>query len=194
MRTVLSVILTTATLLALSACGNKGGDSGGGGTAGATTNTGTYAATPQPCNNQGQPGATQNCQYYQNQYYNNAQNWQWYYGQWYWPQQIVQGSATCGCPAGYYPVQGTTFGVACAPRTYFGAYATVYMSWGNWGGYWNYPQNGGWINTPQETYSGSGNACGQNTAQGCDVRLNNCPSGSSCQPVAGGSTLGLCTR
>jgi hypothetical protein len=168
---------------AMIACGGSGG---GGGTA--TT------PQPQPCNNQGLPGSMPNCQYYQN-YYNGQMPTSWAYGAWYWPTQYIPTNSTCGCNPGYYPVSGP-FGLACAPSAYFNNFSVVYYNWGYWGGaYWNYAQNSGYVNMPQATYtSPTTNACSQSTAQGCDVRMNNCSSGSRCQPIAGGSTIGLCIR
>jgi hypothetical protein len=189
--------------LAVLGCGkSSSGEGSAGGTNPNPTPVGSgYAATPQPCNiqNQNQLGypQTANCQNYNNWYAGwNPNLIQWSYGTWYWPVQYQVSSNNCGCPAGYYPVYGQTFGIACAPANYFSS-NIVYFNYG-WTGYsyWNYPQNGGWTNIPQIPYQGPANqnTCAQNTAQGCDVRLNTCPAGSTCQPVGGGSTIGLCVR
>lgn len=208
--------------LGLAGCGDNGsGDGGGGGVA--VVPGSEYANTPQPCNtnntNQAHPyghyqgsnpyaygyggyngygyGQGQNCQY--NSYYSNWNPNQiaWNYGAWYWPVQYQATGANCGCPTGYYPVQGPTYGTACAPVQYFSnqvVYANIGFSAGFQ--YWNQPQNGGFLNTPNLHYQGpaTAGACTSSTAQGCDVRQNTCPSGSRCQAVGGGSTIGLCVR
>lgn len=186
----LIALLVVGCALALVACNNGGGGGGG-------DSKPTHATTPQPCNNQqGVPGSNVNCQNYQNYYNQYPGNYNWQYGSWYWPQQYQPGYGNCGCSGGYFPVQGP-FGVACAPTGYFMnySYQVVYISWGSWFGYWSYPQNYGWTNFQQQPYQNTNySSCQQSTAQGCDVRLNNCPSGSRCQPTGGGSTIGLCVR
>lgn len=202
---ILGAILSS---LSFSGCGSSSSSSGGGQPAphpnSAAGMPADFAATPQPCNNQNQNGFPQSaqCQHYNNWYSGwNPNQIQWYYGAWYWPQYGQVTGYNCGCPNGFYPVSGQTFGIACAPVQYFNS-STLYWNSG-WNQnhyqyqYWNYPQNGGYINIPQNHYQGSTQQglCNQNsTAQGCDVRLNTCPSGSSCQPVGGGSTIGLCVR
>jgi len=181
---------------ALYGCGNS--SSGGGQNSDPNRSGVGYATTPQPCNTQNQNQWSHHqvvqCQ---NHWYNswNPNQIQWHHGAWYWPYQYQASGSNCGCPSGYYPVSAQTFGVACAPVAYFNS-NIVYYNVG-WGGmsYWNFPQNGGWINTPQAYYqSPTQSSCEQTTAQGCDVRLNTCPSGSTCRPVAGGSTIGLCVK
>ncbi len=190
-----------------SSCGSSGG---GGSSAPAPApaqptqpgvSTDQFASTPQPCNYQnsqlGIP-VPQNCSIY-SQYYTQWPTTQtsWSYGAWYWPQQYQPSTTNCGCPSGYLPVYGLTYGIACAPTQYFGN-QVVYYNVGYTGGqYWNQYQNTGWVNIPQNTYNPyqtSYNGCLATTAQGCDVRLNNCPTGSVCQPAGGGSTIGLCAR
>jgi len=200
-----SILITGAILgaLILLGCG-KSSSSGGGGNQQPPPNTtktnSGYASTPQPCNTQNQnqlPVHTNvNCQQYTNWYSGwNPNQMQWYYGPWYWPYQYHISGSNCGCPSGYHPVYGNTFGVACAPVAYLNS-KVIYYNYG-WSGvsYWNYPQNSSWLNIPQVPYQGSSlSTCGQVIAQGCDVRLNTCPSGSTCQPVGGGSTIGLCVK
>lgn len=146
----------------------------------------TFAATPQPCNAQ---QVTANCFQYPGQVLPG----QWPAGAWYWPQQWQPNHGNCGCPNGYAPVmQGGS--MACAPFQYFVQPAVVYFNWG----YTNTPaQNPQWNNIPQNQYNANTTAaqCFQQTAQGCDVRTpSHCPSGTVCQPISGGSTLGLCVR
>ncbi|MFN7729991.1 MAG: hypothetical protein ACK5P7_12605 [Bdellovibrio sp.] len=196
MKQVLHALLIAGTLFALAACNQGGGSSGSAGT------PTTYASTPQPCNYQaGAYGAPpSNCSQYSNYYSQNPAQYGWYSGAWQWPQYYQTSVGSCGCQAGYFPVQSHYYGVACAPNAYrsgsFGG--LVYFNVGSWGPYWNYGQNnGGWLNQQQATYQPPQNTnnCGQSTAQGCDVRVaNSCPSGSRCQAVAGGSTIGLCVR
>lgn len=182
-------------------------NSGGGGSSGSSSANNGYASTPQPCNYQyGSPygSAPSNCSTYTNYYSTSANSYSWQYGAWLWPTQYMASQGNCGCPSGYFPVQSSYYGVACAPSAYQSAYGSgyyggglVYYSVGNWGAYWNYSQNGGWLNRPQAVYQpavSTNNSCGSSTAQGCDVRVNNCPTGSRCQAVAGGSTIGLCVR
>ena len=176
---------------------------------------GNYATTPQPCNYM-QPnynGAYNNYPYNQPGYntypYNNTgynsncagynvntpyynQNWyqpNWNYGQWIWPTQWAPNYGSCGCPSGYRPVMSQYYGMSCAPNAYFYNYSVVWYNWGYFAGQY---QNMQWLNSPQVAYSNTAN-CGQ-IAQGCDVRMNNCPSGLFCQAVGGGSTIGICTR
>lgn len=170
--------------LGLVACQNK--DSGSSSPAPtATPTTGTYATTPQPCNAQ---QITPNCYNTNNQ----VMPGQWPYGSWYWPNQWQPSSGYCGCPSGYAPVYSQSMGMACAPYDYFASSSVVYFNWGfNFGP----AQNGQWLNVPQNQYNPAVTGqCYNQTAQGCDVRTNNCPSGSVCQPITGGSTIGLCVR
>jgi hypothetical protein len=129
----------------------------------------SFALTPQPCNGQnlsGIPGA-QHCQWFsQNHPYSQFQNTQWNQGAWLWPHQNQLYQTNCGCPQGYRPVTGPTFGVACAPLGYFQNYQPLYFQFqnpytsyyhGNTGtyqgyAYWLYPHNGGQINIPQDVY------------------------------------------
>ena len=163
-----------------------------------------YASTPQPCNNQNLPAGTL-CQQSAPAGWNPAV--QWTHGAWIWPSQYNITVGSCGCPSGYFPVHTHTFGMACAPVQYQHNFVShlqsrLHFQWqvqmghhhGS-NGYWNYPQNGYDLNQPITYYHNPDlYRCHQATAQGCDVRLNNCPTGGFCQPVAGGSTLGLCRR
>lgn len=158
-------------------------------------NNGPYATTPQPCSfNAYYPNQTM-CNQFFNQFQTYYPNWgmqypnmSWHYGAWFWPTQVSHVQGYCGCPSGYSPVYGSTFGVSCAPNAYFNNWSVVWMNVGFFGGP---AQNQAWLNSPQVHYSGNG-TCGQ-MAQGCDVRLNNCSAGYMCRPVAGGSTIGLCS-
>lgn len=182
----LTPVLFALSALLFVACNQSGGGS-------SSSNSNQYAATPQPCNSANM--ATSNCQTYTGYYPNNPGQYNWSYGAWMWPTQYQVQVGSCGCPAGYFPVQSPYYGTACAPNAYrsnFGG--VIFYSYGSWGNYWNYSQNGGWMNRPQAHYQAPGNSCSNSTAQGCDVRVNSCPSGSRCQPVAGGSTIGLCIR
>ena len=177
----LFALIALAGALSVIACSNNSNSSNSGT---------TTASTPQPCNNQAQVGyPSTGC--LNSSYYPAGTTYNWPNGAWYWPSNYQSSYGSCGCNSGYFPVQGP-FGTACAPSTYFTNYNTriIYMSSGSWPGYWNYGQNSGWINRPQATYNSSA-SCAGSTAQGCDVRLNNCTSG-RCQPVGGGSTIGLC--
>ncbi|MBX2994494.1 MAG: hypothetical protein KF681_06725 [Bdellovibrionaceae bacterium] len=189
MKHVLQALFVACALTALAACNQGGG--------GSSSNSG-YAATPQPCNGAALGTPAMNCSVYNNYYSADPNSYNWYNGAWQFPQQYQIAAGSCGCPNGYFPVQSAYYGMACAPNAYRtgGFSGVVYYNVGSWGPYWNYSQNNGWLNRPQATYqpAGSINNCGQSTAQGCDVRNNNCPSGSRCQPVAGGSTIGLCVR
>lgn len=178
------------------------GDSGSGGAPAPTgpnqIPTG-YAATPQPCNTQNSNGyypPNSYCNNYMNTYYNNWQTPQWgAAGAWYWPQTIPTSNCNGTCPAGYYPVYGVTFGVACAPMAYI-SFGVVFHQWGQQTPYGT-PQNVRVGTGTQDYYSNfnqTSTYCSQSPAQGCDVRLNNCPSGSFCQAIGGGSTIGLCTK
>lgn len=173
----------------------------------ATTPSG-YASTPQPCNNQNTPWQTQGTANCQNNPAIQTQNWQWQNGAWIWPNQYNIQAGNCGCPQGYFPVSTNQYGTACAPLQYrdyglvrfqFGIgyqtpYYNPYQNQSNQ--YWNQPQNGGYINHQLEYYQNADLVfnCQRSTAQGCDVRQNTCPQGSQCIPVAGGSTIGLCSR
>lgn len=149
-------------------------------------------ATPPPCS---AGFITPNC-IPSNGYYPTG-NWQ--NGAWYWPSGSIQpNQGNCGCNSGYGPVYGGNMGFACAPLNYMAQYpVTYYPSYPtggattfNWG-FWNSPaQNTQWNNIPQNYYQ----QCASATAQGCDVRQNNCPNGGYCQPVSGGSTIGVCVR
>jgi len=120
--------------------------------------------------------------------YTNNSNW--YYGQWYWPNQWQASQTNCGCPVGYISVYSAQFGTACAPATYGQTWAVVYYNV-NWS--WGAAQNTYQLNNPQAQYVGPSSTC-QNSVQGCDTRLNNCPSGTYCQAAGGGSAVGLCVR
>lgn len=154
-----------------------------------------YATTPQPCSHNSYYPNQSTCQQFYTQFSNYYPNWSstysnysWNHGAWYWPTQVNHLSGYCGCPSGYTPVYGSTFGVSCAPNAYFN-HSTVI--WVNIGYSWGQPQNQQWLNNPQVQYNGNNPGCNQ-VAQGCDVRMNNCQSGYTCRPVAGGSTIGLC--
>jgi hypothetical protein len=174
--------ISCAILLSLAACQNK--DSGG--SAPAPAALANYATTPQPCNAQQiLPGCIPQ--------YGQQIPQQWPSGSWYWPQQWQPSQGYCGCPSGYAPVYSQGAGMACAPYAYFTQQSVVYYNWNVNNGQ---PQNGQWLNAPQDQYNtnNTNSQCYNQTAQGCDVRLNNCPSGTMCQPVSGGSTIGLCVR
>lgn len=207
-KILITLVLTAATLVAC----NKSDDSGGGSS---NNNSGDYAATPQPCNG---TTSSPNCYYNNNQYpYNQqypyqGQNFCWpsyggncSYGGWQFPTTYNPGNGNCGCNSGYMPVYGGWqggFGYACAPYQNYAQYNRI-MYFGQFGQYgrygqfgfswWSTGQNDRWLNNYQTAYNG-GNSCASSTAQGCDVRLNNCPGGYRCQPVGGGSTIGLCAR
>lgn len=213
MRTNLSKIIMFGVSLAfvIVACQKKD-DGGSNGNTAATpaANTNGTATTPQPCNYAGAPGCPgqqgQNPYgynpnygynpysyngnyygyYYNNQYYgyNMNQANSWYYGSWYWPTQYNQNYGNNGCMPGYVPTCSPGFGVACAPSTYFSYYNVSYYGYGQ-----NSPYN---IN-PQVSYQGA-SACPSTAAQSCDTRANNCPSGSTCQAVGGGSIYGMCVK
>jgi len=139
-----------------------------------------WATTPQPCNFGQIP--TQNC-------YNGTSMppSTWPNGSWYWPTQYQPSWGQCGCPSGYSPVY-TGGSMACAPHSYFVQSSVVYYNLGSpWGPAQNTQQN----NIPLSYYQSQ---CQSQTAQGCDVRLRNCPGGSFCQAVSGGSSIGLCVR
>ncbi len=170
-----------AVLFGLAACQKS--DSGGNAPAPAAAPVPTtYATTPQPCNAQLLvPGCIP-----QNQYPGQ------YPQGWYWPYQWQPQQDYCGCPYGFTPVfNGQS--VACAPTNqFFVQQPVVYFNWGM-----NGPaQNTQWVNIPQNQYAGTqiASQCLNQTAQGCDVRMNNCPSGQLCRPTSGGSTIGLCVR
>lgn len=137
----------------------------------------------------------------------------WPHGAWMWPTQWQPQVGNCGCQAGYQPVHHTSFGLACAPQAYFnggagqpgygggvqGGYS--YYSYGvsvgiffNWMASFGPAVNNQNLNIPQTNY-GAG-TCGNNTvpAQGCDVRVQNSCGSSTliCQPVGGGSSIGVC--
>ncbi|MCS6837667.1 MAG: hypothetical protein NZ480_02375 [Bdellovibrionaceae bacterium] len=172
-----------------------------------------YASTPQPCNlnpYSGYPSETSNAHCYQYSYYGNFNPNQvhWHYGPWYWPRVYMPHVANCGCPAGFFVVYGP-YGVACAPMAYWNRYGSTIIvanfSWvGGYGygyGYWGtpgislQPQNYGSINIPQIYYdNGHYQRCLNQAAHGCDVRMNQCPGGSICVAIAGGSTIGLCIK
>lgn len=143
-----------------------------------------YATTPQPCN------ATQvspNCYQFP--------PGQQFPSNWWWPNQWQPTQGYCGCPFGFAPVL-INGSMACVPHQFFVQSQVVYF---NWGFSFGPTQNNQWNNIPQNQYSNTSAQsttaqCFNQTAQGCDVRINNCPSGSLCQPVSGGSTIGLCTR
>jgi hypothetical protein len=137
---------------------------------------------PQP---QTQTQPLGNCTY-------NGTAGNWSYGQWYWPQQWTPNTANCGCPIGYMSVYAQQYGVACAPATYGNRYSVVYWNY-NW--YGGPAQNSYQLNMPQAQYTSAfANNCSTTTAQGCDTRMNNCPSGSVCQAAGGGSTIGICVH
>lgn len=200
MKHLITFTFVAAATISLIACQNSGGGSGG------SSANQQYASTPQPCNalnsgSQNAFGTPSNCSQYNSYYSGSANQYSWNYGAWIWPTQYSASNGQCGCPAGYFPVQSAYYGVACAPNAYqqnnyYGG-GLVYFSYGSYQGYWNYSQNGGWLNRPQAVYQpagGTGTSCGTSTAQGCDVRTDSCPAGSRCQAVAGGSTIGLCVR
>lgn len=145
-----------------------------------------FGTTPQPCNAQQIiPGCIPQ--------YGQTLPAHWPGGQWYFPQQWQPSQGYCGCPQGFGPVYSQGLGMACAPLNYFSQSAVVYLNWG----FTNGPtQNGQWTTIPQNQYNtnNTNTQCYNQTAQGCDVRQNNCPSGTMCQPISGGSTVGLCVR
>ena len=149
---------------------------------------------PPPGYNNGYNGNNgyNSCSNYNVNYpYANNQQWNtpnWNYGAWMWPQQWAPQTGACGCPSGYRPVMSQYYGFSCAPDAYFNNYSVTWYNWGYFAGQY---QNMQWVNNPQVNFSN--NSCNQ-IAQGCDVRLNNCSAGQFCQPVGGGSTIGLCTR
>lgn len=152
----------------------------------------TYAATPQPCNAQ---SVTPEC------LIQTAPTGVYPQG-WVWPYNWQPSQGYCGCPQGYSPVfipNGGSAGMACAPNNNFYYMQTV--QYFNWGVNFGPAQNGGYTSIPQQGYNNvqAPNAalaqCISQTAQGCDVRIpSHCASGSICQPISGGSTIGLCTR
>jgi hypothetical protein len=210
-----AVLMALAITIAVSAC-NKNDPN-------AIATTPQYAVSAQPCNVgatpqvQAQPISTYNNFYYwwsfgskfksnlpvqQNlgspeptalgncTYNGNVGNW--YYGRWYWPQAWQPSASNCGCPVGYMSVYAQQYGVACAPATYGNLGTVVYWNV-NW--YGGQAQNSFQLNMPQAQFTGTlANNCSTATAQGCDTRLNNCPSGSICQAAGGGSTIGICIQ
>lgn len=89
--------------------------------------------------------------------------------------------------------------VSCVPAGYMNNWNVGFWVTANWNFNGGFPQNGWGLNTNQAYYNpgaGSFGSCGINNgvAQGCDVRLNNCPSGLFCQAAGGGSVMGLCVR
>jgi hypothetical protein len=205
-KRILVAGLTLATL-SFAAC-NKGGDSGGGGaTPGAPAAAGTFATTPQPCNTQQVSGQACNGQAYNGQLPNS-----WQYGAWQWPTQWQPSYGNCGCTAGMTAVYYQSFGMACAPNAYLSNQNNGYNNYGysnngynnNYGGGFNVQFNWGWNfgpsqntqgnNIPQTNYSNTyNNSCGQQSvARGCDVRTANACGYGYCQPVGGGSTIGIC--
>lgn len=184
MKQVMTVAVF-AVVFGLAAC-QKSDSSSGTAAPAAATNVAptTYATTPQPCNAQ---QILPNCL---------PQNQMIPYGGWptgwYWPYQWQPAQDYCGCPYGFTPVVAGN-SVACAPtNTFFVQQPVVYFNWG----YYGPAQNNQWVNIPQNQYAGTAltSQCLSQTAQGCDVRLNNCPSGNVCRPTSGGSTIGLCVR
>lgn len=170
----------------------------------AAPSTSTMAVTPQPCNVNSTNGyfpysygnytgnyGTQTSSYYcQNNQYQGGVPMNWSYGSWYWPSVWQPTASNCGCPIGYFPVFAPSYGVACAPYTYGNAWGVVYY---NYNYSYGYAQNSYTLNTPQVQYTSPAiNNCVSSTAMGCDTRLNNCSAGTVCQPVGGGSTIGLC--
>lgn len=119
--------------------------------------------------------------------YNNYGNQSWYM-----PTQWQYSQYNCGCMTGYVAVSNPSFGQGCAPQpTGTWSYLITYNI--NWAG--GPAQNTYPLNTPQFQFnSGAGNNCYGAMAQGCDTRYNNCPGGSICQPLGGGSAFGICTR
>lgn len=181
MKQVLLLSVFTV-MFGLAAC--QSNNSGGGNPAPAPAAPATYATTPQPCNAQQLlPGCIPQQGYLNGQYPQG----------WYWPYQWQPQQGYCGCPYGYTPVYAGN-SVACAPTNQFFVQQPVtYLNWGVNNGP---AQNTQWVNIPQNQYAGTqlASQCLQQTAQGCDVRLNNCPSGNVCRPTSGGSTIGLCVR
>ena len=210
----LTVAITVVSAMALTAC-NKNDDKKN--SSGSVYADG-YATTPQPCNlgnqynngygpnyNQNYYGpygqynntSSVNCnsngQYYgPNGYYRNYYGQQnWYHGAWWWPNQWQPNTGYCGCPIGYMPVYSQAYGVACAPNAYFN---NSYVVGFNFNYSYGYPQNNHWLNNAQVQYNAPAMNCMDQTARGCDTRLQNCPTGAFCQAAGGGSTMGLCVR
>lgn len=183
MKKAITLSIFAVVLFGLAACQNSDSSGGGAPAPAAVPAPTTYATTPQPCNAQQiLPGCIPNQPY---PYGGWPQGW-------YWPYQWQPAQDYCGCPYGFTPVIAGN-AIACAPTNqFFVQQPVVYFNWGMNSG----PQNNQWVNIPQNQYAGTQLAaqCLNQTAQGCDVRLNNCPSGNVCRPTSGGSTIGLCVR
>lgn len=205
------VVFALAGLVAFVSCAQK--DNGG-----TEALTPDYMGGPQPCNVYGAQGMYPNtaCPYgaagtpypYS---YPQGYNYQWNYGAWQWPTQVNMAVNNCGCPAGYYPVYGVTYGMACAPTGYYGSgsYGGAYggvpyggagyaygapVMWGSVGFYPGPSVNYQWTTIPQVTYNQPiDNACWGSAAVGCDTRYSGtCPAGRQCVPAAGAATIGIC--
>lgn len=182
--------ILAASSFSLIACNKSGGGGGG-----------TTATTPTP--------GAQNCSDTSNAacnpanptyYKDNAPNFINY--------QWTLNNGYCGCPANYNPVFNSSWGMACAPRTWinsFFSYNTGY-SYGYSYSYYSVnvsevfhgPQNGQWLNQPLLIYNSSyttsnaSSQCGSQATLVCDTRNpNSCQSG-QCVATSGGSYLGLC--
>lgn len=117
--------------------------------------------------------------YYGFSRYNNS--WSYYGG---WNNGLAN---LCGCQTGYMPTYNSSFGLGCVSASnYWGGY--IYFGWGM--------DSNQWINIPSvSNMQGSpvGRSCYNGVVQSCFVNgPNTCPSGTSCNPVSGGSSLGLC--
>ncbi len=185
MKKAFSTLMMLVAVVAFAVACKKNDDSGGGS---------NYAATPtvaptQNCVNPATPGCTPA---QPNFYQQNAPqfiNYQWGYA-----------NGFCGCPTGYRPVMNQSWGMSCAPYSWFpnGFYYSSYATFdiqSNWYG----PQNGQWTSIPQVTYSpatsGNTTSCGAVASVICDTRNPaTCTNGSTCRQVGGGTYLGLCSN
>lgn len=100
-------------------------------------------------------------------------------------------ASLCGCSYGSVPTYNSSFGLGCVNATNYWAMSGSFSHWG-WGV--NASQ---WTNIPQvSNLQGNpiGNsACYNGAVQSCFVaQPNSCGNGQTCQPISGGSSMGLC--
>lgn len=100
----------------------------------------------------------------------------------------------CNCPNGYRPIYNNNIGIACMPTQTFQTYTNNFGGAFYWGAYAN---NSQWVNIPQSSNYQQyypQNGCYTNVARSCFIdNINECGSGSICQPTGAGSRFGICS-